>query len=143
MTDIVTINCDGILCDEKFVVTAPEEWVTGSTEYGGESNAVFCPKCAPQNEWFRAVCPGCVSGFPDCGLGKAFMYSNSPGLTGDEALKVEQGHCPFRVNGTMSFTLEKGIQKIDLSEAAPSESGIRVINAINAYIDEYGPRENT
>jgi len=133
---MITINCDGICCEQKFVVDAPENWITSYAEYGGENNTVFCPACAPQNEWFRAVCPGCVSGFPDCGLGKSFMYADSFNLDGAQMSTIESGRCPFRVNGTMTFTAGAEMQSLDISEKAAVGTGIAVLDAIQAYHDE-------
>jgi len=68
----VTVQCHGILCDRELVLNLPEGW-EGSVETP-DGHYVYCPKCAKtEAPFFRAQCPGCVSGFPDCGLGKACM----------------------------------------------------------------------
>lgn len=142
MNTKVVINCDGICCENKFEVEAPEGWETTYAEYGGESDLVFCFDCLLQCKWFRSICPGCVGGFPDCGLAKAFMYDNSPGLNSSNVNDIESGRCPFRVNGTLSFSSEEGIKSIDLSKRAPSETGIAMVNVIQAYADKYSNADN-
>ena len=136
----VKIKCDGIMCDSEQTFDLPEWTSRIGIDYGGDSSYLYCGKaeCKQQEEFFGAQCPGCVAGYPECGLGRAFAYSSSNGLTNAERAAVRTGVCPFRVNGTFSFSRDTGFQTENLSDVAPSAAGLAVLAAIDAYMAKYG-----
>lgn len=143
----VTVNCDGILCQEQVVFELPEGWI-GEVETG-EGHWVYCPKCAKlEKPFFEAQCPGCVSSFPDCGLGEAFLYDSAAKrrqMTPDTLRVIGQGICPFRVNGSLGVNVRDGkiqFNNMDLSDVAPLESAEVIVQRINEYIERY-PTKNS
>lgn len=131
----ITVACDGIVCDNKVEFDAPD-WF-GEFESEGGKRWFYCPDCKLQLDFFGAQCPGCVEGFSDCSLGKAFLYSYWRTITPDKLEAIEKGICPYRTNGTFSFSPKTGMERIDLSEIAPSPAGKAVAEAIREYIRKY------
>ena len=131
----ITIRCSMCLMEHETTIVLPEGW---KHRYGGlDDSDGFCPKHSKIAEWTNAQCPGCVSGWRDCGLWDAFAYSSSEGLTTTELSMIRQGICPKRVNG--SIMISNGIvSKVDLSETAPADSGIALADAIQDYIKCWG-----
>ncbi len=139
----VSIHCDGICCENTLDVEVPAPgWVNrlDEVETGGDGSYLFCPACAPQEPWFDAVCPGCASGFRECGLSKATMYTESPGLTDAQRRSIGSGRCPFRVNGTFFIGGGGPFHEADISEQAPTESGAAVLAGFKAYSERYGTK---
>ena len=135
----ITIRCDGIMCDSKIDIDVPD-W-SGNTEYGGDSSYTFCPKCNDQRDFFRCQCPGCIDSFPGCGLGKAYAYTNSPGLLQKEKEVLLTGKCPYRVGGTYLVFPEGGLMRHDLSGPPESIAGKAIVEAIDAYQKKYPGEE--
>jgi hypothetical protein len=133
----IKINCDGIGCNSEITYTLPKDWSCriGDASYCGD-NYVFCPKCKLQEQWFDAVCPGCVCGFPDCDLGHKFMY-NKITITKDELNTIRSGKCPCRTNGTLIGNRMDGLRPLDISEQANNEAGNALANAIDNFIKEH------
>lgn len=132
----LTVNC--CLCRNKFdtEIDLPDGW---AHRYGGsddESNG-FCPQHAIIAQFAKSQCPGCVGGWGDCPLWQAFAYRKYD-LTSDDIAAIESGICPRRVNGTIGFSLTGGMEDIDLSDRAPTESGKALVEAIGEYVAEYG-----
>lgn len=128
---MITIRCSGVCCGKEIEVPVPEGWYGA----GEVSDGVYCDECVVEMGFFDAACAGCVSGFPDCGLGKSFMYSRWLILESDLET-IRKGRCPCRVNGTMLFN-NGVLERLDISEQAPSASGIAVANAIVKYHEKY------
>jgi hypothetical protein len=137
----VQISCDGVHCDATVTLEGDAPgWVSHDhdIETGGDSSYTFCPACAPQREWFRSVCPGCVSGFRGCGLDKAYAFGRqSPGLTAEQRATIRGGRCPFRINGSMTFSRSEGIRSVDISDRAPTPAGEAVLAGIDSYVETY------
>lgn len=144
----IKVRCGGIVCDKEFKVEAitptgwsePESIFEPEIEPSSPHYGWLCPDCVKQREWFDQQCPGCVAGYPDCGLGKSFVYSNKT-IQPEQLDIIRRGICPFRVNGTMMFDTAnpgQGIQKIDLSGVASTDSGNAVADAIVRYITPTG-----
>lgn len=89
----------------------------------GEGQA-FCPKHTPTETFLESQCPGCVGGWPECRLYDA--VSGADAVSPDVVLRIAEGFCPFRTNGSFSVNLQRGssaeIKRIDLSERAPTEA---------------------
>lgn len=136
----IEIKCDGINCDTSMEFEAPEGWVSriGDEEYGGESSYLFCPACQLQRKFFDAQCPGCVTSFPECGLGRC-LYPDQNTFTEEVDKVVRTGVCPFRTNGTMFFDSNsgKGPHTMDLSELAPTPTGDAVVDAMITCIKRW------
>ena len=136
----ITISCDGILCQNEFELDAPSGWSGRiDLDFGGDSSYLFCSDCAKQGDWFDSQCPGCVCGYPDCGLGESFRYcDNRLSISAENFKSIRAGVCPFRVNGSFSFDSNtRKFESINLSEQAATESGNAVADAIGAYINKY------
>lgn len=143
---LVKIQCDGILCDNEFEINLPG-WLcrNDDIELGGDSSYLFCQRneCQEQAKWFDAQCPGCVTGFPECGLGRSFGHSDSKGLTAEQEKQIRAGTCPFRINGSFGFSRETGFQELHLDEPAVAGPGDAVVDAIHAYLEKYPPRHRS
>lgn len=135
----IELSCG--LCSEshEFKVEVPVGW---KTRYGSvsEENA-FCPKHSII-EKFASNCTGCVGDWGDCDLWRSFAYSGRRNLTENDFKIMRSGLCPKRTNGTMLFSQEEGMKQIDLSDSAPSESGIALEKAIREYLEKYPDKES-
>jgi hypothetical protein len=133
MNEMGTINicCAGICCNEEKVIEVPD-W-TGD---GDNEDQLFCEKCVIEKEFFDCQCPGCVGGFPDCGLGHSFMYGDRVNINELDFSIIGRGICPFRTNGTLSI-IGGNMERIDLSETASKESSAAVVKSIKEYIEKY------
>lgn len=134
----VTISC--CLCSNKHEQTfdMPSGW---EHRYDGidDESAGFCPDHAKVSAFAESQCPGCVGGWGDCPMWEAFSSSYRRDIGPDDYKAIECGICPRRVNGTIGFN--RGIiEKIDLSERAPVESGKAFADAIKAYCAKYPAR---
>ncbi len=96
-------------CDRREKVVAPTEF---ATRYGHDVEDAACPDHADAMQFLDDQCPGCVGGWGDCGMYKAI---GDRSVSGADIAMILGGHCPYRVNGTASFS-SSGFQSIDLSE---------------------------
>lgn len=71
-------------------------------------------------------------------LGKSFLYSSRVMITEAELTEIEGGHCPYRVNGTFSFSMSEGFNEENISDPASREEGHTVANATREYLERYG-----
>lgn len=124
------------LCQEDAEVEfdAPAGWILTYGESCEED--AFCPAHASVGEWRSAQCPGCVGGWRDCPLWDAFAYSGKRTITDDDLAVIERGRCPKRVNGSFMMS-GRGMEAMDISETAPTESGTVLAQAIRDYIDRW------
>ena len=126
----VTISCS--LCPESIhqIVELPHGW---TSRYDGTDNDIgFCPAHAKIAEWADAQCPGCVGGWGDCSLWNAFAYQSWK-LVEQDLDSIGRGICPKRVNGSMMFSPEGGIEQLRLDEVAPTEAGAVFVLALRDY----------
>lgn len=119
----------------KTEVELPEGW---DHRYGGvdDESAGFCPDHAAVAAFAESQCPGCVGGWGDCDMWRAFSSSYNRKITDADLASLEGGICPRRTNGTMSFS-RGGVEKIDLSNRAPIEAGKAFADAIRDYVKKY------
>lgn len=131
----IDINC--CLCGNKTLheIDMPDGWVHLRSGIDEEHNG-FCPDHAPIAEFAESQCPGCVGGWGDCPMWRAFAFSGyMRDITSDELASIRTGICPRRVNGTFRVT-GSCIEDIDLSKQAAS-GGIAFATAIEEYIRRY------
>lgn len=138
------IVCDGIACgnDVAIEIEAPKNWsgLEDDIEVGLDGSRYFCPKCKLQDDWFSAVCSGCVAGFGECDFSSSFMYDYKRNITEVHLETIGYGFCPFRVNGTMMAENTGGkfkLESIDISDRAAPESGKAIVEAVKKYIEKY------
>ena len=135
--DEIYVTCRGITCGSRVSIDVPPGWS------GVSDTELWCSKddCKLQREWFGSVCPGCVGGYPDCGLGRSFAYSGRGTITEGHLSAISSGVCPFRVGGTFTISVRPEgigeIEDLDLSERATAEEGEAVVRGIRAYIEKY------
>ncbi len=96
-------------CTRREKVIAPTEFVT---RYGHDIEDAACPDHAGAMKFLDDQCPGCVGGWGDCGM---YTAVGNQSVTDAEMATIREGRCPYRVNGTSSFS-SSGFQSIDLSE---------------------------
>ncbi len=130
----IDMSCCMCLESKEFEFDAGE-WGTRYGKIGTDTS--FCPKHAKIEDWAGSQCPGCVGGFADCSLWRAFAYDDSDGLSQEQYSEIEKGICPIRTNGTMMFSQETGQTDIDLSEIGSCESGKIFTDAIKDYRKTY------
>ena len=106
MPQEITYYCS--FCDKQETVTAP---TTFTTKYEGDEEDAFCPDHAGCKEFLDDQCPGCVSGWGECGM---FMAVGNKTISAKDISAITSGRCPYRVNGTMSFT-SAGMERLDIS----------------------------
>ena len=134
----ITINC--CMCDNKteHSIDLPEGW---DHKIGGidDEDAGFCPGHAAIKPFTDDQCPGCVGGWGDCGLWRAFAYERSRTINERHLSEIEKGRCPFRVNGSFCLDVrnESIIKDDDLSERATTESGKALADGIRGYIERW------
>lgn len=106
----------------------------------GDDMDVLCPDCAPQAEFFRPTCPGCVEirGYR-CSFWRLFAFGkHSRCLSSDERLTVLNGRCPARGNGTFGMDAHTGqVFDLDIPDQASSSAGAAVLAAVVAYVAKY------
>jgi hypothetical protein len=138
----INVAVDCCLCSNthRTSINIPENW---SHIYGGidDEQHAFCPAHSDIMEFVRSQCSGCVGGWGDCGLWRAFAYSKLD-LTNEDFLSIEKGICPKRVNGTFGFS-QDGIEKIDLSQKVSVKSGVALSIAIKEYAEKYHTKRET
>lgn len=133
----VEISC--CLCSNKHTteIEAPDGW---RVHYGSVSSEHgFCPEHSKIEE-FTENCSGCVGGWVNCNLWRAFAYQDFK-LTDSDFAIIRSGKCPKRTNGTMFFSREKGIEYVDISSPASNEAGDALAKAILAYHEKYHVRK--
>ena len=131
---IITLYCS--LCERKHDTTfmVPAGW---DIDVGIDAEKGFCPDHSIVKVFSDSQCPGCVGGWGECGLFKAFAFSRND-LTPYDHMKLRAGYCPKRTNGTFSMTAgRERIEDIDLSEQAPNAAGAALSDAIKAYVKRY------
>lgn len=133
----VTVNC--CLCAKRTVAKfqVPDGWIADDTDIEDG----FCPAHAPIDEWRSAQCPGCVSGWGECGLWRGFAFeryrhNKHETLNERELMVIKTGTCPRRVNGTFGVFGGRQVD-INLSERAETTSGAALVKAIKAYWRKY------
>ena len=126
----VTLWC--AFCGESANIVAPMP--TGcATRYGGmDDEHAFCPKHAAVEPFFDSQCPGCVSGWGECGLYRAFAHKENT-LTDADKATLSRGVCPKRVNGTLFVTNTADgvkVEDADIRSDPVAEAGAAVVAAI-------------
>lgn len=135
----INVYCGGIVCHHEIEVEVPD-W-SGVVDL--EEHRIYHPDCTLQGEFFSAVCPGCVESFPGCNLSETYAYGRRRTITGVQLATIEGGVCPFRTNGTFGVFVSATpgtkpvIEKLDLSDIAPTAAGMAVAEAIREYIRKY------
>jgi hypothetical protein len=136
----ITLQCAGICCNNKIDIELPDGWHNRSY---ASCNDVYCGSCKQELEFFAAVCPGCIQGYPDCVFTEIYAYQFSTGLTKDQERNILDGRCPKRHDGT--FRAKVGSTKItpfDISDKAPKEASAFVVQQIKKYMKKYNlPKE--
>jgi len=132
----VTLSC--CMCIEKveFQIDTPDNWKLRTEIYEEDC---FCSKHFAIEEFADNQCSGCVGGWMDCNLWRAFAY-NKPSLTEMDFEHIERGICPKRTNGTFmvkSSSEGVNVSDINLSEMSSTESGMALATAIRDYIEKY------
>lgn len=128
----VEIYC--AFCAEKVEAPVPLKgwrvrYETISDEHG------FCPKHAAAEDFFKSQCPGCVAGWPECPLFRAFAYSRSREMSEADFTSLRRGVCPKRVNGTfMVMNDGAGVRVEDANISEVSPAGAAIESAIRDYI---------
>lgn len=112
MAQEITYYCS--FCDKQETVIAP---TTFTTKYDGDEEDAFCPDHAEAVKFLHDQCPGCVSGWGECGL---FMAVGNKAVTDNDLTAIRAGSCPYRTNGTLSFS---GGQMKRLNISTKSEAG--------------------
>lgn len=107
MAQEITYYCS--FCERKETVAVP---TTFATYCGGDVEDAACAYHAPALAFLQDQCPGCVSGWGECGM---YMAIGNGAVTGTDLAEIRAGRCPYRVNGTMAFG-PGGMSSIDLSK---------------------------
>ena len=128
-----------MLCAERQTVEAPSNgWTNtyGSDELDVEGEA-FCPKHVPLTDWVHSQCSGCVGGFGDCDLFRAFAYSKME-LSETDMKSIEHGICPRRVNGTIVYdATNKRYIPTDFATIAEDVAGKLLADSIREYSEKW------
>lgn len=112
MTQEITYYCS--FCNERETVEAPTSF---RTYCGGDIENAACAKHAPAMDFLDDQCPGCVSGWGECGM---FMAIGDRTVTHADLREIKSGRCPYRINGTF-MAGPRGMEDVNLSEQ--SEAG--------------------
>lgn len=131
----VSLSCG--LCSERHEqkIPMPEGWASRYESVSDET--AFCPKHAVVAQFADSQCPGCVGGWGDCPLFRAFAYSKLE-LTSGDFRTLEMGICPKRVGGTFGVDMPAGkLEEIDLRDPPNVEGGKALATAIRAYALKY------
>lgn len=144
MKATIRINC--CLCPDgtENEIEVEDGWALRYDEIYEDNG--FCPDHVAVTPFTHTQCPGCVGGWGDCAMWKAFAYSYNRDITEDDFAALEKGICPRRTNGTLAFDTRKrplSIEDIDLSERAPTEAGKAFADAIREYMDRYPSKDGT
>ena len=115
-----------------------------------ENENALCPDHAIVGDFMQEQCPGCVAGWPDCGLYMSCAYCDrervSDGyepLTEDERALIKRGGCPRRVNGSFTLDTSKSmnLEELNLSDPASPESGQALLDAIDGYLGKWAKKD--
>jgi hypothetical protein len=144
MTELdVRLSCT--LCEKsnEWNIPMPAGWDSRYRSVSDE--AAFCPDHAIVAKFADSQCPGCVGGWGDCDLHRAFAYSRLHLSQADFAM-LETGICPKRTGGT--FSIQRGatggvIEHIDLRDPPVVEAGRALATAIRQYSLKYHNKEAT
>lgn len=130
----IHLSCDFCTTHQSTEIELPDGWATDEDK---DLNGL-CPDHAAVRPFIKDQCPGCVGGWRDCPLWEAFTYGDGRGrpLNDDDFKAIDAGICPRRVNGTFSIG-PQGMERIDLSERAPSKAGKALSQAIRDYVKTY------
>lgn len=112
VTQEITYYCS--FCDKRETVEAPTSF---RTYCGDDIEDAACAEHAPAMDFLNDQCPGCVSGWGECGM---FMAIGNGTVTPADLLAIKAGRCPYRTNGTFMVG-PKGVEDVNLSER--SEAG--------------------
>lgn len=127
------------MCQNKTAqeIELPDGWDHQYGEIDDERNT-FCPGHAAIKPFTDNQCVGCVGGWTECDMWRAFAYSGRATITEDDFAALERGICPRRVNGTISFDSRSAkIEDIYLS-SEEVKSGKAFAAGIRDYIKRYG-----
>lgn len=137
----VEISIDCCLCEthHRTQIVLPPGW---EHRYDAINDEVgFCPDHAKVAAFAEAQCPGCVGGWGDCPMWRAFAFSHDRSIGPEDYKALEAGRCPRRVNGTSRVDRDRGtMADLDLSEQATVESGTAFAQAIRDYVAKYPER---
>lgn len=133
MQILVTLTC--CLCPARHTISCevPEGWAAVYDTM--EEERTLCPTHQPIQAFVDAQCPGCVGGWMDCDLWKAFAYRRRA-LTDEDFAAMTQGICPRRTKGSLVVDRRDSrttITDINLSQRAPRVSGAALVQAIQEY----------
>lgn len=134
MKKTVELHCCLCMKTHKTEIELPNGW---DLQYDGiDAEDGFCPDHIDVLE-FTENCSGCVGGWMDCALWRAFAYSSERSITEADFATIRTGKCPRRTNGTLCFNGETGeMKQIDISGECSSKSGIAFEKAIKDYIEK-------
>ena len=141
MTELkISVYCSFCQNKHEAKIELPEGWAHSCGGIDDEENG-FCPDHADIAQFAGTQCPGCVGGWGDCDMWRAFAFPGSRrDITEQDIAQIEKGICPRRTNGTFGavFSYGKGsCGPIDLSENAGTEAGKAFADAIREYIQRY------
>lgn len=132
----VTVSCCFCATKTAHFIEMPVGWALRYHDIEAGETDGFCPDHAPVAKFAESQCPGCVGGWGDCGLWRAFAYSGRRTLTEDDFAQIGRGICPKRVNGTIGMS-RAGMHDIDLSAHAKTDIGVALVSAIREYLVTY------
>ena len=127
------------MCNEEITIEVemPAGWRTQYGIISPPDSDVFCPKHAVLKSFLSNQCPGCVSGWGECGLWDGITHHK--GLSELELCAIKHGRCPKRTNGTSEYDARTGVfDQIDFSK--PSEVGPVVETMIREYRAKWYPK---
>lgn len=140
--------CCGFCSSKRTLRVVAEGW---KVRYDALTNEnAMCPEHSVIADFFDAQCPGCVAGWPNCGLHDSFAWCDRDNHGRPERRPLDEkerayllaGGCPRRVNGSMSFnTATREIKEENISEPASKESSASLLYAIDAYIAKWGKKQ--
>jgi hypothetical protein len=132
----ITIDCCLCATDHVTEVALPDGWAHRHDAVHDDMG--FCPTHAAVAAFADSQCPGCVGGWGDCPMWRAFAYGGRRDISTADFEALERGVCPRRVNGTIGFNVgQRGVHEIDLSERAPPDAGRAFAQAIRDYCAKY------
>lgn len=127
-----TIYVSCAFCMERTEVKVD---IPGFTSYtlGADIENGMCEKHSGAKAWLDDQCPGCVSGWGECGLFRAAnLDRDMTPLRESERYQIAAGICPRRINGTFGMTVTRdGAEMTDLNISKPSEAGAAMLAAID------------
>lgn len=128
----IVLHCSFCMERSETVIPIPEGW-DHRYRVIGEEDDCFCPKHSPIAPFANDQCPGCVGSWDDCSMWRSFEKPDEATITKEDFQLIEKGICPYRTNGTFSFSSE-GIEELDMSERASTVSGKAFVQGIREYM---------